>query len=117
MKGSLIYYEIKDMYGSDLSSTKLATELRKSVLEEIELGFNVDIDFKDVRSITNGWGRNFIGKIAKDKGISFVKQHITLSNMNYSVKQSLLEGISVAEFEALYLNKDKQDIILNEILQ
>jgi hypothetical protein len=28
-----------------------------------------------------------------------------------------LEGISDAEFEALYLNKDKQDIILNEILQ
>ena len=94
MKGPLIYYEIKDMYGIDLSSTKLATELKQSVLEEIDLGFNVEIDFKDVRSITRGWGRNFIGKIAKDKGQDFVKNHIMLSNMNKNVRTNLLEGIS-----------------------
>jgi hypothetical protein len=94
MKGPLIYYEIKDMYGSDLSSTKLATELRQSVLEEIELGFNVEIDFKDVRSISNGWGRNLIGKIAKEQGVDFVKKHILLSNMNKNVRRNLLEGIS-----------------------
>jgi hypothetical protein len=94
MKGPLIYYEIKDMYGTDLSSTKLATELRKSVLEEIDLGFNAEIDFKGVRSITRGWGRNFIGKIAKDKSPDFVKNHIMLSNMNKNVRTNLLEGIS-----------------------
>jgi cell division GTPase FtsZ len=94
MKGPLIYYEIKHMYGSDLSSTKLSTELCKSVLEDINLGFNVEIDFKDVRSITNGWGRNFLGKIAKDKGTDFVKNHIMLSNMNKNVRTNLLEGIS-----------------------
>jgi hypothetical protein len=94
MKGPLIYYDLKDWYGTDLSSTKLATELRNSVLEEIDLGFNVEIDFKDVRSITRGWGRNFIGKIAKDKGSDFVKNHIMLSNMNKNVRTNLLEGIS-----------------------
>jgi cell division GTPase FtsZ len=94
MKGPLIYYEIKHIYGTDLSSTKLSTELCKSVLEDINLGFNVEIDFKDVRSITNGWGRNFIGKIAKDKGTDFVKNHIMLSNMNKNVRTNLLEGIS-----------------------
>jgi len=94
MKGPLIYYEIKDMYGTDLNSTKLATELRKSILEEIELGFNVEVDFKDVRSITNGWGRNLIGVIAKEKGADFVKRHILLSNMNKNVRRNLLEGIS-----------------------
>lgn len=94
MKGPLIYYEIKEMYGSDLSSTKLATDLRKSILEEIELGFNVEVDFKDVSSITNGWGRNFIGKIAKEQGSDFVKNHIVLSNMNKNVRRNLLEGIS-----------------------
>lgn len=94
MKGPLIYYEIKHMYGTDLSSTKLATELKQSVLDDIDLGFNVEIDFKDVRSITNGWGRNLIGKIAKEKGTDFVKQHILLSNMNKNVRRNLLEGIS-----------------------
>lgn len=94
MKGPLIYYDLKDWYGTDLSSTKLATELRNSILEEIDLGFNVEIDFKDVRSITRGWGRNFIGKIAKDKGSDFVKSHIMLSNMNKNVRTNLLEGIS-----------------------
>jgi cell division GTPase FtsZ len=94
MKGPLIYYEIKHMYGSDLSSTKLATELRKNILEDIDLGFNAEVDFKDVRSITNGWGRNFIGKIVKDKGTDFVKNHIMLSNMNKNVRTNLLEGIS-----------------------
>jgi cell division GTPase FtsZ len=94
MKGPLIYYEIKDMYGTDLSSTKSATELRKNILDDIDLGFNVEIDFKDVRSITNGWGRNLIGKIAKELGVDFVKSHILLSNMNKNVRKNLLEGIS-----------------------
>ena len=92
MKGPLIYYEIKDMYGTDLSSTKLAAELRKSILEEISLGFNVEIDFKDVRSITNGWARNLIGVIAKNKGEDFVKNHILLTNMSKDVRNTILEG-------------------------
>jgi hypothetical protein len=96
MKGPLIYYEIKHMYGTDLSSTKLSTTLKQSILDDIDLGFNVEIDFKGVRSITNGWGRNLIGKIAKDKGIDFVKSHIVLSNMNKNVRKNLLEGISDA---------------------
>jgi cell division GTPase FtsZ len=94
MKGPLIYYEIKHMYGADLSSTKLATELKQNVLDDINLSFNVEVDFKDVRSITRGWGRNFIGKIAKDKGKDFVKNHIMLSNMNKNVRKNLLEGMS-----------------------
>lgn len=93
MKGPLIYYEIKHMYGSDLSSTKLATELRTSILEEIDLGFNVEIDFKDVRSLTNGWTRNAFGVIVKQKGKDFFKNHILLSNMTGRVKKSILEGI------------------------
>ena len=93
MKGPLIYYEIKDMYGTDLSSTKKAFELHKSILEEISLGFNVELDFKDVRSITNGWARNVIGVIAKTKGEDFVKNHILISNMSKSVRKTMLEGI------------------------
>ena len=93
MKGPLIYYEIKDMYGTDLSSTKKAFELHKSILEEIALGFNVELDFKDVRSITNGWARNVIGLIAKEKGDDFVKDHILISNMNKSVRKTMLEGV------------------------
>ena len=93
MKGPLIYYEIKDMYGTDLSSTKKAFELHKSILEEISLGFNVELDFKDVRSITNGWARNAIGIIAKTKGEDFVKKHILINNMSKSVRKTMLEGI------------------------
>lgn len=96
MKGPLIYYEIKDMYGTDLSSTKLSNELRKSILEEIKLGFNVELDFKDVRSITNGWARNLIGLIVKEHGEEFVKNHILLSNMSKRVRTTLLEGIEDA---------------------
>ena len=93
MKGPLIYYEIKDMYGTDLSSTKLAAELRKSILEEIDLGFNVEIDFKGVRSLSGGWTRNAFGVIVKTKGEGFFKSHILLSNMSKSVRTSVLEGI------------------------
>ncbi|NBW58856.1 DUF4325 domain-containing protein [bacterium] len=93
MKGPLIYYEIKDMYGTDLSSTKLAAELRKSILEEIDLGFNVEIDFKGVRSLSNGWTRNAFGVIVKTKGEDFFKNHILLSNMSKGVRTSVLEGI------------------------
>ena len=93
MKGPLIYYEIKDMYGTDLSSTKKAFELHKSILEDIALGFNVEIDFKGVRSITNGWARNLIGVIVKEKGEKFVKDHILLTNMTKSIRTTLLEGV------------------------
>jgi len=93
MKGPLIYYEIKEAYGTDLSSTQLASELRQNILEDINLGFNVELDFKGVRSITNGWARNVIGLIAKTKGEHFVKNHILIINMSSSVKTSMLEGI------------------------
>jgi hypothetical protein len=93
MKGPLIYYEIKDMYGTDLSSTKNATALRKSILEEIDLGFNVEVDFKNVRSLSNGWIRNAFGVIVKTKGEEFFKDHILLSNMSKGIKTSVLEGI------------------------
>jgi cell division GTPase FtsZ len=93
MKGPLIYYEIKDMYGSDLSSTKLAAELRKSILDEIDLGFNVEVDFKDVRTVTTGWSRNVFGVIVKEKGEDFFKNHILVSNMSKFVRKSVLEGI------------------------
>lgn len=93
MKGPLIYYEIKEMYGSDLSSTKKAAELRQSILQDIDLGFNVEVDFKDVRSLTNGWTRNALGVIVKNNGEQFFKDHILISNMSRGVKQSILEGI------------------------
>lgn len=93
MKGPLIYYEIKDIYGTDLSSTKKAFELHKSILEEISLGFNVELDFKDVRSITNGWARNVIGVIVKTKGEDFIKNHILMINMSKNVRNTMLEGI------------------------
>lgn len=93
MKGPLIYYELKDMYGADLSSTKLASELRESILEEIDLGFNVEIDFKGVRTVTNGWVRNSLGLIVRDKGDKFFKDHILISNIDKSVRKSILKGI------------------------
>ena len=93
MKGPLIYYDIKEMYGTDLSSTKLAAELRESILDEIDLGFNVEIDFKDVRSLSSGWTRNAFGVIVKTKGEDFFKNHILLSNMSKGVRKSILEGI------------------------
>lgn len=93
MKGPLIYYEIKDMFGTDLSSTKLATQLSKDILGDIDLGFNVEVDFKDVRSVTNGWARNSFGTIVKKQGEEFFKSHILLSNMSKNVRTTILEGI------------------------
>jgi len=93
MKGPLIYYHIQEMYGTDLSSTKLASELRKDILEQIDLGFNVEIDFEKVRSITNGWARNLMGVILKEKGENFIKNHILITNMNKNVRINMLEGI------------------------
>jgi hypothetical protein len=81
------------MYGTDLSSTKLSSELRESMLEEILLGFNVEIDFKDVRSVTNGWARNAFGVIVKKHGEEFFKDHVFITNINDYVMQSVLEGI------------------------
>ena len=81
------------MYGSDLSSTKLATELRKDILEQIDLGFNVELDFENVRTVTKGWGRNLLGVILKEQGEDFIKNHILIHNMNKNVRKYVLEGI------------------------
>jgi cell division GTPase FtsZ len=93
MKGPFIYYPIQEMYGSDLSSTKLATELRKDILEQIDLGFNVELDFENVRNVTKGWGRNLLGVIVKEQGEDFIKNHILIHNMNKNVRKYVLEGI------------------------
>ena len=90
MKGPLIYYEIKDLYGTDLSSTKLASELRTLVLEDIDLGFNVEIDFAGVRSVSNRWFKNAFGIIIKNKGAEFFKKHILLSNADKLFKTQVL---------------------------
>ena len=90
MKGPLIYYEIQDMYGTDLSSTKLASELRQSILEEIDLGFNVEIDFNGVRSVSNGWVKNAFRTIIKNKGAEFFNKHILLSNADKLFKKQVL---------------------------
>lgn len=93
MKGPLIYYSIKEWFGSDLSNTKLASSLRKNIEEDVELNFNVELDFKGVRSVTNGWARNLIGKLIKDNGEDYFKNHVLLSNMNKNVRVNILEGI------------------------
>ena len=92
MTGPIIYFPIQEMYGTDLSSTKLAYELHKDGLEQSDLGVNVALDCKDVRSITNGWARNLIGLIAKEKGEDFVKNHILVNNMSKRVRKTMLEG-------------------------
>jgi hypothetical protein len=93
MKGPLIYYELKDMYGTNLSDSKLATELRKSVLEEIDLGFNVEIDFDGVDSISKNWAKNAFGTIVKQKGGDFFKNHILLTNLNKKNMTVILKEI------------------------
>lgn len=99
MKGPLIYYEINHMYGTDLSSVKKATELRQSILDDINLGFNVEIDFAGVRSLSGGWIKNVFGQIIKKEGEEFFKNHILVSNASKSVKKSILESIDEMIYE------------------
>lgn len=91
MKGPLIYYEIKEMYGTNLNSTKLASELRQSILEEINLGFNVEIDFAGVLSLSSGWIQNVFGQIINEYGEDFFKNHILVSNLNKKLKKGALK--------------------------
>lgn len=93
MKGPVIYYPIQEMYGTNLSSTKVANDLRISILEEISVGLNIEIDMKDVRSITNGWSKKAFGIIVKNNGEEFFNSHIRIINMNKSVKKTLIEDI------------------------
>ena len=93
MKGPVIYYEIQHMYGSSLSSIKFANELKQSILTDIDTGFNVEVDFKEVTSLSSGWIKSAFGVIVKGKGEDFFNSHILLSNMSKSVKRSVLEEI------------------------
>ncbi|MFM6371089.1 MAG: STAS-like domain-containing protein, partial [Dolichospermum sp.] len=80
------------MFGTDLSSTKLATQLSKDIMGDLDLGFNVEVDFKGVRSVTNGWARNSFGTIVNKEGEEFFKSHILLCNMSKNVRTTILEG-------------------------
>lgn len=89
MKGPLIYYEIQNMYGADLSDSKSAKDLRSQILEDIDLGFNVEVDFKDINKFSNNWFKNALGIIIKDKGSEFFNNHIIITNANNSIKREL----------------------------
>jgi hypothetical protein len=93
MKGPFVYYPIKEMYGSDLSSTKIAKELGQHIMDEMDLDLSIHIDFQDVRSISNGWARNSLGLIVKRFGESYFKERVMITNMSKSVRTSILEGI------------------------
>lgn len=95
MMHKLIFcYKIKDLYGTDLSSTKLGLDLCKSMIEHIDLGYSIEVDFEDVRTVTNGWSRNAFGIIVKNNGEKYFKDNIKLINISENVQQSILEGIS-----------------------
>ena len=89
MKGPVIYYEIQHMYGSSLSSIKFANELKQSILTDIDTGFNVEVDFNGVTSLSSGWIKNALGVIIKEKGKDFFNSHILLSNLSKSLTKGL----------------------------
>lgn len=93
MNGPVIYYPIKEMYGTDLSSTKLSFELYNSIIEDLDLGMKIEIDFKNVRSVSCGWLRNCIGLIVKNKGEKFFRDNIRIINMNKNIKLNLAEVV------------------------
>jgi hypothetical protein len=93
MSEPIIYYSIKEIYGTDLSSTKLAYQFYQDILEEIDLGFNIEIDFKDVRSLSPGWIRNAFGIMIKNHGEEFFKNHIKIINANKNIKEPILKSI------------------------
>lgn len=93
MSEPIIYYPIKEIYGTDLSSTKLAYQFYQDILEEIDLGFNIEIDLKGVRSLSVGWIRNAFGIMIKDHGEEFFKNHIKIINANKNIRDSILESI------------------------
>ena len=99
MKGPLIYYEINHMYGANLSSTKRAGELYRSILDDINLGFNVEIDFAGVRSLSGNWAKNVFGHIIKKKGEEFFKNHILVTNTSKGIKKSIVDGIGKTIYE------------------
>jgi hypothetical protein len=89
MKSSLIYYPIEETYGKNLSDPKLAIELRQNILEEIDLGFDIEIDFKDVIIATNEWCNDIFGFIVKNKGKNFLNKHISIINANKNIDKSI----------------------------
>ena len=101
MKGPVIYYPIAEMYGTDLGGVKSAKELRESILEDIDAGLKVELDFKDVRTTGAAWVRNSLGVIVKDNGEEFFRANIRLINYN-QVRKFILKGIGdFLEYEAI----------------
>jgi hypothetical protein len=94
MKSSLIYYPIEETYGKNLSDPRLAIELRQNILEEIDLGFDIEIDFKDVDIATNEWCGDIFGFIVKNKGKDFLNKHISIINANKNIHKCILNNIN-----------------------
>jgi len=85
MKGPSIYYEIDHMYGSILNNIRTSAELKTSILEDIDLGFSIEIDFKNVNTMSKQWARICFGSIIKEKGESFFRDNILISNANQKI--------------------------------
>lgn len=92
MKGPVIYYPIAEMFGTDIGGVKSAKEFRESILEDIDAGLKVELDFQDVRTVGSAWIRNCLGKIVTDKGNEFFIDNIRVIN-HEKIRKQLLKVI------------------------
>lgn len=94
------------VYGTDLSGIQLSSEFRRTIVQFIDNGYNVEVNFEGVRTVTNGWTRNVFGILIHEKGDNYFMKHIKLSNMSDYIRITVLEGIS--EVNNYYAKKRKK---------
>jgi hypothetical protein len=85
MKGPVIYYPLEEMQGKTLKSVKQSKELYESMMEEIDTELHIELDFKNVDSVSKSWIENSLGRILKEHGEEFFVANIRLINYNRNI--------------------------------
>jgi ribulose 1,5-bisphosphate synthetase/thiazole synthase len=73
----------------NLTSRYKGLVIRKTIEKALEKGNKVIIDFEGFDLITQSFGDEIIGVIIRSKGVEFVKNHISVININGQIKDVL----------------------------
>lgn len=93
MNGPVVYYPLVEMYGAKLDSITKAKELCEYILDEIDAGLNVELDFKEIEAASKTWVDNSLKHIVKNKGADFFQNHIRIINDSRNVRNSLKRNL------------------------
>ena len=84
---------LASLYGTDLSSHRVATLLRQSILKMLSVSSRFTIDFVGVRTVSDSFADELFGVLVADHGGEWLHDHVSLVGLSPEVRSIILSAI------------------------